>query len=150
MATGEGARVSRPVHSSEQKVGIPDIGPICAMALQAFALRAPWRGVGREAKSASLRGPAGGQERMLIDIMPCRDICPRKRRGMLLDRLGLEPILDLCMRPGEEPGAAAAAPVLKCALTCRTLLHVWSYIYPYRHCWIINILSILDRKDSYY
>ena len=39
---------------------------------------------------------------------------------MLLDRLGLEPLLDLRMRLGEASGAAVAVQVLKCALACHS------------------------------
>ena len=36
----------------------------------------------------------------------------------LLDRLGLEPVLNLQMRLGEASGAALAVPILRAALSC--------------------------------
>ena len=39
---------------------------------------------------------------------------------MLLDELGLKPLLDLNMRLGEASGAAVALPLLRAALACHT------------------------------
>lgn len=45
---------------------------------------------------------------------------PEAGHGRLLDRLGLEPLLDLDMRLGEGSGALAAVPLLRLAAACVT------------------------------